>query len=658
MKYINLIALLIALLITQALFGQTKISGIVLSKNGDTITGANVYIKDAFDGASSDANGKFLFSTNETGNKILVVSMVGYENFQKEVVVNGTAINLKILLNEKANELNTAVITAGTFEAGDAKKMAVLNSIDVATTAGATADIMGSLKTLPGTQPASEADGMFVRGGDASETKTFFDGMLVQNVFTSDLPDIAQRGRFSPFMFKGTSFSAGAYSAQYGDALSSTLILDSKDVAPKTKSGIDIMSVGLSGNHTHHFKSSSLELNSGYYNLKPIFEIVKQNTQWTKAPEQFNTNASYKIQTPNKGLLKVYADYSHTRVGIITDDINDITRTVSYNIASNNVLINSTYVQYLNDSWKLNTGIGLSNDDNKIGIDEDAAHQNEKALHARATITHYYGKLSDVKAGVEFFNSVFGESYNERFHELKKTSSAAFIESDFYFTNKLVARAGVRSEYADVISNTNIAPRISLAYKMNNNSQASIAYGKFYQVPVDEYLFESISLNFENATHYIANYQYQNDDQTFRVEAYYKKYNELVKYPSQENNSLNNSGYGYAKGIDFFWRDKKTWKRSDYWISYSYLDTKRDYLNYPEAATPTFAAKHVLNVVYKYMIPKWNTYVGTTFTFASGRPYYNPNNSDFLADKTKAYYNFSMNVSYLTSIAKHFTIVY
>ena len=50
---------------------------------------------------------------------------------------------------------------------------------------------------------------------------------------------------------------------------------------------------------------------------------------------------------------------------------------------------------------------------------------------------------------------------------------------------------------------------------------------------------------------------------------------------------------------DVFWRDKKTFKHVDYWVSYSYLDTKRLYSRYLEEVMPTFAAKHTFVLVYK-----------------------------------------------------------
>jgi len=48
---------------------------------------------------------------------------------------------------------------------------------------------------------------------------------------------------------------------------------------------------------------------------------------------------------------------------------------------------------------------------------------------------------------------------------------------------------------------------------------------------------------------------------------------------------------------------------------------------------------------------------GFTYVHSSGRPYYNPNNPVFLADRTPAYNNLSLNFNYLTSIRKNFTVL-
>jgi len=137
----------------------------------------------------------------------------------------------------------------------------------------------------------------------------------------------------------------------------------------------------------------------------------------------------------------------------------------------------------------------------------------------------------------------------------------------------------------------------------------SAAYGVFYQKPENQQLFFTTNLGYTKATHYIINYQKSTPLRIFRVEAFYKKYDDLIKsYPVNYNfYNYNNYGSGYAKGIEFFWRDKQTIKNFDYWISYSYLDTKRNYLNYPQELQPDFAANHTVSVVTKRFFTKIKT---------------------------------------------------
>jgi hypothetical protein len=97
---------------------------------------------------------------------------------------------------------------------------------------------------------------------------------------------------------------------------------------------------------------------------------------------------------------------------------------------------------------------------------------------------------------------------------------------------------------------------------------------------------------------------------------------------------------------------------ADYWISYSFIDSKRKYRDYPVSATPYFISKHNLSVVYKYWLSGLSTQVSASYKFRSGRPYYNPNNINFMDDRTKAFNDVSIGLSYLTNLFKNFTIIY
>ena len=139
----------------------------------------------------------------------------------------------------------------------------------------------------------------------------------------------------------------------------------------------------------------------------------------------------------------------------------------------------------------------------------------------------------------------------------------------------------------------------------------------------------------------------------------------LVKtgFINSRETAINNNGYGDAKGIEFFWRDKQNIKDLDYWISYSYLDTKRDFLNFPTATEPNFAAKHTASLIVKKFVSKLKLNLNGSYNFASGRPYYNigydGTNYKFNdLGRTPSYHNVSFSVNYLPFIGKKKAKVY
>jgi hypothetical protein len=128
------------------------------------------------------------------------------------------------------------------------------------------------------------------------------------------------------------------------------------------------------------------------------------------------------------------------------------------------------------------------------------------------------------------------------------------------------------------------------------------------------------------------------------------------------NLNIDNGGHGYAKGLELFFRDKKTVKNLDYWISYSYIDTRRLYQNFPVEATPTFIADHNLNIVAKYFVDKIQTNFSATYTYASGYPYYDPSkpttSGNFLSEHTPAFNNLALTASYLHTFGRWFSVFY
>ena len=643
-------------LISTLTFSQNNISGKVVDEKGKPVSGANVYIEGTYDGTTSSETGDFTFETNSKGTQILVVSFLVFETSKTTIDVANFK-NRTIKLKDNVNALDAVVITAGTFEAGGKAKVSVLKPLDIVTTAGSAGNIIAALQTLPGTQNVGEDGRLFVRGGDASETQTFVDGIRVSQPYGATTQNLPTRGRFSPFLFSGISFSTGGYSAEYGEALSSVLLLNTQDEPEQNKTEISLMTVGLGAGNTQKWKKSSLSVNASYINLAPYQVAIKQNVDWNKPFQSLSGETVYRYNF-NSGFLKLYAAFDSSKFDINQENSNTPQK-IRVDLNNTNFYFNSSYKGVFGSNWQITSGLSYGYSKNKIKLDVDNVANYENAAHLKLKLKKSFSDRVKLSFGADYFVTKFDEEYNPKNGSsailgYNSIIAAVFTEADIFFSKKIVAKVGFRASNNQLLDEIAIAPRISIAYKIAKSSQISMAYGDFTQTPNVDYIKYSKFHQFESekSSHYILNYQYNKNGKTLIAEAYYKDYSNLVKYDTptiQYNSIFNNSGFGYAKGVDLFWRDGTTFKNLEYWISYSYIDSERDYKNFPTQATPSFIANNSLSVVTKYWISDWKSQIGFTNSFSTGRPYNNPNETQFMNGKTKSYNNLSFNWAYLLS---------
>ena len=565
------------LLFSGAVFhgqSQTIISGIVLTENNETLPGANVYIEGSYDGTSTNPSGFFSFKTFTTDTFILRASYIGFMGFSKELSIgNQDSIYLEIILQEHINYLNEVVISAGTFEAGTNSKSEVLRPLDIVTTAGVTADVPGALNTLPGTQTVGEQGRLFVRGGDAYETTTFIDGMIVKESYEINAPQTPTRSRFSPFMFSGTSFSTGGYSAEYGQGLSSALILDTKDVATETRTDFSIISVGLEAAHTQLWDEASLAAKLSYTDLDPYFHIIKQDFDWIDPPTSLDGNLAFRKKIGRDGLFKSYAKFNFSGMRFNHDPFITDEGLINTQLDNQYVYINNSFKDVLSDKWSLKTGISYSYFNNDILLDQDDVHERNTGYHIKSVAGYDHSDRVFFKFGGEIMTNAHFQDFQDnetgfenRFSFSEKITSL-FLESKLFFTKTLLARVGSRIEYNTLSDNISVDPRLSLALKTGNNSQISFAYGAFRQTPPNDLKRVAYQLSPEKATHLIINYQWIKDNRTFRIEAFNKEYDELVVYDPvsiNQSGSYKNAGSGYARGYDIFFRDGESFRNIDF----------------------------------------------------------------------------------------------
>jgi hypothetical protein len=650
----NYILLLLVGFLSQSAFSQSIISGSVADEKGVSLPGASVYIEGTYDGASSDAKGQFSFKTSKKGKNMLMIDFIGFESFTKELDLNGKPVKIDVQLKEKFNLLNAVTITAGSFEASDKKQANILTPLDMITTAGAQGDVYGALQSLPGTTTNGESGKLFVKGGDSEESQTYIDGSLVYAPYSSSSPNTAVRGRFNPFMFKGTIFSTGGYSAEYGQALSSVLILNTNDMPAEEQLDLSLMTIGLGVAGTKLWKTGAVTASLNYTNLEPYMRVVPQSFKWVKYPVFTEGAVSLRQKTGKTGMLKFYSSYGNSRFTLQQEDLDQENKFYDYALSNDNYFLNASWKSNIGTKWTTAAAASFTSNKDDVGYDTLSFAKLLRGAHVKNVFSHQFSDMINLHFGAEYFTKTYSQKYagsgNELLYDYTNNIVSGFAEAEIYASSKFVTRLGSRVEYSDYLKRGNVVPRISGAYKITKTSQFSMAYGWFYQNPTDDYLLYTNKLNYERADHYTFSYQASQNDRTLRAEIYYKDYKSLAKLNKPEfylSSSYSNTGDGYARGLDLFFRDRKTIKHGDYWVSYSYLDTKRDYRNYPSEAIPGFASKHNFAMVYKHWFGSLRSYMSANLKYSSPRVYNNPNSEVFNGEHTKPYRSVDISWSFL-----------
>jgi vitamin B12 transporter len=655
-----------------SLNAQTTIKGKIKNTKGKGIKGISIAIKDSYDGTLSDSLGNFEFKTTEKGEKIVEISGSGYVPLDQNINIDKETIEINVSLKKTINELEAVTITAGSFEANDKKRAAILKPLDIVTTAGSNADISATLQTMPGAQRVGESEGLFIRGGSAEESKIIIDGTVVNNFFFTSVPGIAQRGRFSPFLFSSTAFSTGGYSALYGQALSAVLNLESVDLpqATEIQAGISPIFGMLGFQQLSKNKKSSWGSSTSYSNLTFYMKLVPQKQEFFKAPTSNNFDVNYRIKL-KKGIIKFYSYYNTSGLSLRSNSLDSVGLKNMFGLKNANFFSNLSWKHLLKNNWKIYSVASFSYNDDKIE-NQMQNSLNEKLPYTgnslydnasfkirsfktmsqfKSIIEKKLKGLSSIRFGGEIWYNEDKNDYEFEYYKfntkIDEQYSAGFIESDIYVSNKFAIRPGLRYEYTNLTAKSNFAPRLSASYQLAQPTQISFDYGIFYQTPGRNFLINQTDFNFSRADHYILTFQHLTKEYILRSQLFYKSYSNLLKTDVTNRIATSMDGRGYAQGFEIFWRDKKTIKGLDYWISYSYLDTKRDFMNYPIYSQPTFATAHTGSFVLKKFWTKRMFGINWSYNWATGRPYYNPNRpqDEYLKDRTPFYHsnNFSFN---------------
>ena len=171
-------------------YGQTAtvIKGKVTDTSGESVIGANIYLKGTTIGTVADLEGDFTLKTNVSGDFILVVSFVGMLQFEREVTLSGSEIDMGVVELE-SDAVGLAEVSVFANIAVDRKTPVPVSNIlpEMIETRLGTQEYPEILKSTPGVY-ATKQGGAFgdsrinIRGFSARNTATMLNGVPVNDM--------------------------------------------------------------------------------------------------------------------------------------------------------------------------------------------------------------------------------------------------------------------------------------------------------------------------------------------------------------------------------------------------------------------------------------------------------------------------------------------
>ncbi len=486
---------------------------------------------------------------------------------------------------------------------------------------------------------------------------------------------------FAPRVIDHAEFIGGGFDPQYGRKSASYLGLGLKE-GNKEDFIIDgqLDLLGFTINYdgpSYIHKNTSLFLSARYQNFSLLENLVNLKASGLPKYQDFIFKSTTQLGEKNKlSVIAIYSpetflkDVSHVKEDkelkglILMDEANSKTilginlRTLT---GKNSYLKNILYYNFLsyNNSIgvpypKINSEGGLI-EENNIPFENNLRKidYSESKIGYRSIYTIHFKNNSNITAGIDLdrvdvsnnrklsrmdtayvFNSsyltpgstqyyfnILPVNYNADYNDFAYNASA-YLNYSLLFFKRLSVNAGLRYDYSGFSDENSISPRLSGSLQLNETNSINFGTGIFYQDPAYSDIADQPSdkkLKQEKVIHYILGYKkYFTSDLKFTIEAWYKDFDNMVVRPVIGQVVQNNSGEGWASGIDVN-LTKRLIKKVHGQIGYSYMQSKRnDNDGYGEYDF-SFSQPNQVNLLIGYK-PNERWILSSKFRYATGKP--------------------------------------
>ena len=607
------------------------VSGTVRDPAGHPLAGADAFLLETLEGSLTDDAGGFRFDTRRTGSATLVVQKAGYLEVRRPVALPLEGA-LAIVMQFAPIALEPITVEAGTFRLGNLPDV-TLSDLEVVRTPGAAADPFRAIQTFPGVQSVGEGAGLFVRGGDISETRVLLDGATVISPFRLDTDRTISFGRFDPFQLRGIQFSAGGFGAEHGDALSAIADLQSVDKPAASELGMSAAIGGLSGGVSVDLSESvGFRVTGTRTDTDLLMRLNGRRDEFDVVPRGNDLSGGGEWAYRPGASLKAFVLVQTDEVGVRIDDPSHSGTYRSDGRADLFAVSGLDAFGGVGLKWGLATSGSRKDEDfGAFRLERD-----DRLTQARARIEVPVQPGLAVALGAEvehreadLAGSVPTASYDNAPEAAKTVFSSresgarlgGFGQVELQPSNALRLLLGLRGDRSTFTGRATLDPRLSATWRPTGMLTLTAAWGVFHQVP-DPLLFEPTlgdpSLPAMSARHWIGGATWDAGTRLVRIEAYAKHYASLAA--RTRDGITRGGGTGTARGLDVFVKDELGLLGLDGRIAYSFIRSERTDPDTGRLAPSAFDATHTLNLVLNRGFGEWLD-LGVAYRAATGVPF-------------------------------------
>ncbi|MBN2009170.1 TonB-dependent receptor [candidate division KSB1 bacterium] len=645
--------------VLQAQTGDGRIIGKITDDEEKALDNVNTIIIGTSVGTVTDEQGQFAIPHLNPGKYTIQFSYIGYQTERiEDVDVNdGETVELDVKLSQMAISMPELVVTPGAFhierlEPVIRQSMTNKRLQELPATLN---DINRVIQVMPGVSFSHDGSAHFhVRGGNQDENLILLDGVEIFDPY--HLKNLGGAiGILNMDLIDQVNILTGGFPAKYGDKLSSVVNVENKVSDAKSLTG----SIGIGGTGTKALLEGPFTKGSWLVSYRRSF--IKEAVELLNSEE--NTFAPSFYDAQGKVFFRLNSSNNIVFNMLMSED-------KSY---FDSWFVNKDlYSTYSNKYWgfvwksvlspKLMSEMIYSNGSNARSNQVEG--RQAETLDLKEHVFHWQADFQpedahDIQFGIDYkkirYSYYFDpemlwfaqqdletllETYIGEVNTIPSTYKlATYMQYRWNWHNLLIMNAGARFDHFEYNQDSQISPRLGLAYNLTEKTTLRVAWGHFYQSPayarLDTNKGRLNNPEAERAIHSIIGIEhYLANGLNIRCEAYYKKLDHMIGHVISVNPDdytptieYRNPHSGYAKGVELFVQGSLT-PRLQMWLSYSLSKTKLEasYINWDKLTiedklVPRITDQpHNLSLYTSYKLPR-NYDLNIKWRLISGRPY-------------------------------------